>query len=143
LTVIAQDEAIVLKSSTHGSEYSIPPGTPISMTIMLLHHDERIFPSSKAFRPERWLENPRLDKYLYSFGKGTRQCVGINLAYAELTLILARIFRRYGSGGVRHAGDVGVLELWETDERDVQCVADMFVPKMWKGSKGVRVKVVD
>ncbi|KAH8764484.1 cytochrome P450 [Hyaloscypha finlandica] len=143
LTVIAQDEAIVLKSSTHGSEYSIPPGTPISMTIMLLHHDERIFPSSRAFRPERWLENPRLDKYLYSFGKGTRQCVGINLAYAELALILARIFRRYGSVGVRHAGDVGVLELWETDERDVQCVADMFVPKMWKGSKGVRVKVVD
>jgi cytochrome P450 len=113
------------------------------MTIMFLHHDERIFHSSKTFRPERWLENPRLDKYLYSFGKGTRQCVGINLAYAELTLILARIFRRYGSVGVRHPGDVGVLELWETDERDVVCVADMFVPKVWKGSKGVRIRVVD
>jgi cytochrome P450 len=68
LSVIAQDEAIALKSSTHGSEYSIPPGTPISMTVMHLHHDERVFPSSRAFRPERWLENPRLDKYLYSFG---------------------------------------------------------------------------
>jgi hypothetical protein len=113
------------------------------MTIMLLHHDERIFPDSKAFQPERWIKNPRLDKYLYSFGKGTRQCVGINLAYAELTLILAKIFRRYGSVGCRHAGDVGVLELFETDERDVECVADMFVPKVWKGSKGVRIRIVD
>lgn len=143
LTIIAPDEAMVLKSQSKGKEWTVPPGTPISMTILLLHHDERIFHSSHTFRPERWLENPRLDKYLYSFGKGTRQCVGINLAYAELALTLAKIFRRYGSRECRFEGDAGVLELWETEERDVLCVADMFVPKVWKGSKGVRVRIVD
>jgi cytochrome P450 len=143
LSIIAPDEAIVLKSQSKSKEWTVPPGTPISMTILLLHHDERIFPSSHTFHPERWLENPRLDKYLYSFGKGTRQCVGINLAYAELALTLAKIFRRYGSRECRFEGDAGVLELWETEERDVICVADMFVPKVWKGSKGVRVRIVD
>ncbi len=67
--------------------------------------------------------------------------MGINLAYAELALTLAKIFRRYGSRECRFEGDVGVLELWETEERDVVCVADMFVPKVWKGSK--RVRIVD
>lgn len=141
ITSIAPDETMTLNSG--GREWKIPAGTPASMTIMLLHHDENLFPDSRAFRPERWLENPRLDRHLYSFGKGTRQCVGINLAYAELSLTLSKIFRVYGSRGYRRVDDLGVLELFETDYRDVECVADMFIPKMWKGTKGVRIRVVD
>lgn len=141
LTSIAPDEVMVVNSG--GKQWQIPPGTPTSMTILLLHHNESIFPGSKTFRPERWLENPRLDKYFLSFGKGTRQCLGINLAYAELYLTLSKIFRVYGSAEYRHPTDVGVLQLFETEYRDVECVADMFVPKMWEGTKGVRVRVVD
>lgn len=40
-----------------------------------------IFPDPQRFRPERWFEaeekGQRLDKYLVSFGKGTRQCVSL------------------------------------------------------------------
>ena len=39
-----------------------------------------VFPEPTVFRPERWLEaenaGQRLDKYLVSFGRGTRQCLG-------------------------------------------------------------------
>lgn len=132
---------MILRSG--GKEWVVPPGTPTSMNIMLLHHDENIYPDSYTFRPERWLEDPRLDKYLYSFGKGTRQCVGVNLAYAELYLTLARIFRVYGSVGVRFPADSGALQSFETEYRDVEVVADMFVPKMWKGTKGVRIRVIN
>ena len=31
----------------------IPPGTIISMTTLLIHENEAIFPEPKAFRPER------------------------------------------------------------------------------------------
>jgi len=141
LTSIATVEAMVLQSG--GKEWTIPPGTPTSMSILHLHHDETLFPDSYSFIPERWIENPRLDKHLYSFGKGTRQCVGINLAYAELFLTLSKIFRIYGSVDCRHGGDRGALELFETGYRDVECVADMYIPKMWKGTKGVRLRVVD
>lgn len=137
---IAPEETMVLRRGTN--EWTIPPGTPTSMSIMLLHHDETIYPDSYSFHPERWLENPRLDKFLYSFGKGTRQCVGINLAYAELYLTLAKIFLNYGSPDVRFPTDQGVLQLFETEYRDVQCCGDMFVPKMWKGTKGVRIQVL-
>jgi cytochrome P450 len=60
-------------------DWPIPPGTPVSMTSILVYHDAKIFPDLYSFLPERWLENPRLDKYLVSFSKGSRQCVVLTL----------------------------------------------------------------
>ncbi|TVY14448.1 Cyrochrome P450 monooxygenase [Lachnellula arida] len=121
-------------------DWHIPPGTPTSMTSYLIHHNESIFPNSHEYNPQRWIDNPRLDKYLVSFSKGTRQCVGINLAYAELYTTVANIFRRYGGPG--SAGlDEGTFELFETTGEDVEIVADMFLPFVKKGSKGIRVLV--
>jgi cytochrome P450 len=109
------------------------------MTSYLIHHDEAIFPKPYEFNPQRWLDNPRLDKYMVSFSKGTRQCVGINLAYAELYTTLACIFRRYG--GPESEGPDGKFELFETTIEDVEMASDMFIPFVKKGSKGIRVFV--
>lgn len=136
---ICPDEVLVFNDGK--VDWPIPPGTPVSMTSLLLHHDSKVFPNSHSFLPERWLENPHLDKYLVSFSKGSRQCVGINLAYAELYLTLARIFRRYGSKDVRGEDDIGYLELFETTLRDIEIVADLFVPHPASDSKGVRIRV--
>ena len=127
-----------------GKEYLIPPQIPVGMTGFHIHHDESIFPDAKSFIPERWIENPGLSRFLVSFSKGTRNCLGINLAYAEIYLCLAAIFRRFGSGGkdgVREEGDEGVLELFETGLKDVETAADFFVPVPVKGSEGIRIKV--
>jgi hypothetical protein len=35
-----------------------------------------------------------------------------------------------------------MLELYETDQRDVETVADFQVPIVWEGSKGVRRSVL-
>lgn len=73
-------------------EWVIPPGTPISMTSVHIHENERIFPEPKVFKPERWLplntEGQRLMKYLAAFGKGSRQCVGMELGKAEILTTL-------------------------------------------------------
>jgi cytochrome P450 len=45
-----------------------------------MHHNESIFPDSYKFLPERWLdmtERKKLDKYMVSFSKGSRSCVGM------------------------------------------------------------------
>jgi len=63
------------------------------------------------FRSERFLENPGLDKYLIAFSKGSKQCISINLAHAELYLALALISRRYGSTFVRGQRDLRALSL--------------------------------
>jgi cytochrome P450 len=122
--------------------YVLPPGTPMSMTGMLIHWDESIYPDPLKFDPERWLNSSGLDKYLVPFSRGTRQCIGINLAYAEIYITLAMILRRYGSKDVRFEGDMGYLELFETEwAKDVEIVADGVTPLNRAGSKGVRIKV--
>jgi cytochrome P450 len=119
-------------------EWIILPGTPVSMTIPLTHHNEALFPDSHRFDPERWLTptSRNLEKYLVAFSKGSRSCVGINLAWAELYLCTVGVV-----GGFGTEGDKGVMELWETDERDVRLDRDLFFPVARVGSKGVRVRI--
>lgn len=136
-----EDMRYIDKSS--GRTLVIPAGTPCSSTSLILHYDETTFPDPKAFRPERWVENPRLEKYMVSFSKGTRQCVGMNLGSAEIYLMVAAIFRNYGTKECKLAGDEGILELFETDIRDVEPVGDFQVPIPWKGSKGIRMRVLN
>jgi len=65
--------------------------------------------------------------------------VGINLAYAEIYTALANIFRRYE--GPESVEPEGMSELFETTKEDVEIAADMFIPFVKKGSKGIRVFV--
>jgi cytochrome P450 len=136
---IAPDETLTFDDGE--KDWYIPPGTPVSMTSVLLHHNESVFPDSKKFLPERWIGHPGLDKYLVSFTKGTRQCVGINLAYAEIYLALARLFSTYGSQEARNEVDQGYLELHETTLYDVILTKDVFIPVGSPGSKGVRIVI--
>lgn len=63
--------------------YEIPSGTPVGMSAFLIHNNPIIFPSPESFIPERWLpseEDPEgvyLKRFLLSFSKGTRACLGI------------------------------------------------------------------
>ncbi|KAL2011466.1 hypothetical protein VTN00DRAFT_4184 [Thermoascus crustaceus] len=117
-------------------EWVIPPGTPVGMTSALMHHHPALFPNSKAFIPERWIdENGKrrhdLEGCILSFSKGSRQCLGINLAYAELYMTLAAVVRRFGDR----------LQLYETTTEDVVMHRDIFIPVPKAGSKGIRVLV--
>lgn len=141
---ISPDKPMHFVDSGSGKEYLIPAKTPVGMSSILIHHDESIFADAESFIPERWIDNPQLSRFFVPFTRGTRQCLGINLAYAEIYLCLAAVFRRFGSGGengVRDKGDEGVLELFETSYKDVKTAADLFVGLPAKGSKGIRTKV--
>ncbi|KAL6719565.1 hypothetical protein ACLMJK_003807 [Lecanora helva] len=117
-------------------KYVIPAGTEISMTNLCTQYDESIFPDSFNFHPERWLNDPRgpdgrtpLSRYLVTFGKGHRMCLGLHLAYAELYMVLGAVFRKFE------------LHLFETDKTNVSMCYDMGIPLPKKDSKGVRVTV--
>ena len=81
---IAPDRVIKYK------EWEIPPGTPVGMTSVLMHQNESVFPEPARFNPDRWIEvkeRQRLEKYLVSFGKGTRQCLGIKYVFPLHSLL--------------------------------------------------------
>lgn len=55
--------------------YVLPAGTAISMSVMPLHRNAKVFRDPNEFIPERWLEkNVKSD--LFVFGKGPRMCAG-------------------------------------------------------------------
>ena len=138
---VSPDKSMTFHDRARDKDWIIPPNTPVGMTSVLIHQDESIFRDAHLFVPERWIDDARLDRYLVSFSKGSRQCLGINLAYAELKICLAAIFRRFGSASVTMEGDEGVLELFETGLEDVEVVGDGFVPLAREGSLGVRIRV--
>ncbi|KAI4220486.1 MAG: hypothetical protein L6R36_007588 [Xanthoria steineri] len=123
----------VCHSPLEYQSWVIPAGVPVGMTTVFMHDDEDVFPDHRSFKPERWLEKRedgiRLDKYLTAFGKGDRQCIGMNLAHAELYLTLATIFRRFD------------LELFDTERSTVQYYRDYFNSFPKNGCDGVRVLV--
>jgi cytochrome P450 len=73
----------VARNELRYHDWVIPAGTPVSMTIVDMNHDEEIFPQSHSYIPERWLNTPTtkdgqpLERYFIGFGKGSRQCIGL------------------------------------------------------------------
>ena len=102
------------------------------MTSVHMHDHPDIFPDPRTWKPERWLEADnfvRLDKYLVPFSKGTRACLGMNLASAEIYLAIASVFRQFD------------LDLYHTTRDDIETVHDFFNPAPRVGVKGLRVLI--
>lgn len=121
---IAPNEALAYEG------YIIPPGTPVSMTTLCVHTDESAFPDPWAFNPDRWLgqEGAKRRKYQMAFNKGGRNCIGINLAHAELFLAIVAV-ARYD------------MQLFKTDISDVEFQHDYHVAYPKLDSNGVRAVV--
>jgi cytochrome P450 len=75
-------------------DYSVPAQTPVTMSILLLHHREDLYPEPFAFLPERWIGNKPGTYEWIPFGGGTRRCLGAALAMAEQRTVLEAMARR-------------------------------------------------
>ncbi|KAI1292699.1 cytochrome P450 [Xylaria venustula] len=113
--------------------YEIPASVPVGMSAYLMHSDPLTYPSPDQFRPERWIGevDPAMHRSFVPFCRGSRNCLGMNLAMAEMSLALAVLFRPDGPK----------LELFETDESDVKQAHDFLIPLPKLDSKGVRVLI--
>jgi cytochrome P450 len=75
-------------------EYAVPADTPVTMSILLVHHREDVYPDPFAFRPERW-DGVKPGTYTWiPFGGGIRRCLGAALAMAEMRVVLEAMARR-------------------------------------------------
>lgn len=78
------------------SGHYIPGGTSVYVSHHAAYHSERNFKDADKFVPERWLgasEYSEDKKDVWNpFSFGPRNCLGKNLAWAELRLIAAAVF---------------------------------------------------
>ncbi|KAK0635458.1 cytochrome P450 [Bombardia bombarda] len=131
------------KNSRNGAEYFIPAGTSLNMTAQISHMNPDIFQDPYEFRPQRWIDDPRLDRAFIGFARGTRNCIGMNFARLEMSMVLAAIIRKYDiyqPGQQKQTGPT--LELYDTTRaRDIDLNHDYIIPFPAKGSPGLRVKI--
>ncbi|KAI0424703.1 cytochrome P450 monooxygenase-like protein [Xylaria sp. FL1042] len=75
----------------------VPKGTVVSVATMSMPRDSRYWHDGESFRPERWVGEGFNDEKKASlpFSMGPRACLGINLAYLEMRLALAKMVWLY------------------------------------------------
>lgn len=78
----------------------LPSNTVVSTHTWTMHRDPRNFYKPDRFIPDRWLkENSGREvhnaKAWSPFGYGTTSCIGKNLAYMEMRLVLAQFIMRF------------------------------------------------
>ncbi|KAK3073430.1 hypothetical protein LTR53_005008 [Teratosphaeriaceae sp. CCFEE 6253] len=117
-----------------GKTHVFPRGTVLSMSMRDLHYNHDIFPSPSTFDPDRWLnanaeEERRMQQAFVPFSRGSRNCIGQELAKQELALTAGNLLHRFD------------FQLHETTEQDVALAHDFFAPYAMMGSEGVRVTV--
>ncbi len=75
--------------------YDLKPGTRLYGAIYLTHHRPELYPDSKTFKPERFLDRQFTSYEFLPFGGGIRRCIGEVLALFEMKLVLATLVSRY------------------------------------------------
>ncbi|CAG8194620.1 unnamed protein product [Penicillium olsonii] len=104
------DESLrIFPPTSHGLPRATPPegtnilgewvagDTTVSMSALVAHRDESVFPNANQYIPERWLgeEGKALQPYLIAFSAGARSCIGRNISYLEQTKAVASMVHRY------------------------------------------------
>ncbi|KAF5350988.1 hypothetical protein D9756_008294 [Leucocoprinus leucothites] len=107
----------VVTSDVHIDDHFVPKGTIVSVGQTFLHQNPAYFPAPHELKPERWLQSDSntLENYLVPFSRGPRMCPGVNLAWCELYLLFANLFRKLD------------MEIYETDLSDFR-YKEIFAP---------------
>ncbi|KAI1354453.1 trichodiene oxygenase [Xylaria sp. FL0043] len=99
-------------------EYKIPAGTPVGMTTILMHTDEELYPDPMSFNPERWMghRGMKIEEKAYApFSRGTRMCIGMHLAWAEMYFVIAALVQHFD------------FHFLAAKAEDFECMSDQFV----------------
>ena len=94
----------------------LPAGTVVGCNAWTVHRDEVLYGSeADTFRPERWLDSTpeqvrKMESLLFTFGAGSRSCIGKNIAMLEMAKFVPELFRRFEMRLV----DPGRYKIWST-----------------------------
>ncbi|KHN94880.1 Cytochrome P450 [Metarhizium album ARSEF 1941] len=90
----------------------VPAGYTVGVNHLACYRSDSNFEDAGAFRPERWLDGgggSDATESFKPFSHGPRACLGRNLAWAELRLILGRMLWRFDIELVETSASVGWL----------------------------------
>ncbi|KAF3171428.1 hypothetical protein TWF225_010599 [Orbilia oligospora] len=81
--------------------YEFPAGTTIGVNAWAMHRDTTVFgEDADIWRPERWIhageeQKKLMNRGLFSFGGGTRQCIGRNISLLEMYKLIPTLLLNF------------------------------------------------
>jgi cytochrome P450 len=81
-------------------DFSFPAKTIIIPFFFGLHRDENIWEDPLAFKPQRFITDPKAARsnYFFPFGAGPRMCIGNNFAMVEMSFFLYTFLKEFKIG---------------------------------------------
>lgn len=140
----ASQQRIVPPGGATIDGYYVPAGKTVAVSPWAATHSRLNFYEPDMFRPERWLgvdekfSNDHLNASL-PFGTGPRVCIGRNLAYLEMRLILSHLLWNFDieldRGGYEEKNQV-----WGLDGKmkPMKVFHSMTKPELWGRLKVIR-----
>ena len=80
-----------LAAPLHIAGHDLPAGVNVAPCVYLVHRREDVYPEARAFRPERFLEQPAGTYTWIPFGGGVRRCLGASFALFEMATVLRAV----------------------------------------------------
>ncbi|CAH0033267.1 unnamed protein product [Clonostachys rhizophaga] len=109
----------------------IPGGVTVSASIYTLHRNKSLFRKPLEFIPERWMpeeeesgawdetESKNLKDYCIPFSMGPRACIGRNLAYMEVSLVMAALVLNFEWELAQEGCDMLMLERFNFNPKEL------------------------
>ncbi|KAK5745322.1 hypothetical protein LTR17_001483 [Elasticomyces elasticus] len=116
--------------------YDLPPGTIISYSLAYSLMDSEVFSNPKVFQPERWLASGpahlvKMEQSFTVFGVGSRKCLGMDFALANLLTAVVVVFGRFP--------DMTLVDV--VCERDLDHHRSWFIGEPRAESPGVQISL--
>ncbi|KAI1339861.1 putative cytochrome P450 [Xylariaceae sp. FL0016] len=116
----------------------VPAGTYVSADLWSIHHDPRNTPQPWTFDPSRWLGSEQESEseksaqgkrrpFSVPFLIGPRMCIGVNLAWMEMRIVLAKLVWSFD---------------WSLENAELDLVNESKLFQLWLKME-VNVKLVD
>ncbi|KAK5653086.1 hypothetical protein OQA88_9373 [Cercophora sp. LCS_1] len=130
--VIGRLPRVVPRGGATFNGLHFPEGTVVGMSSYLLHRNPDVFPNPTVFEPERWVNaDPEAFKAmktcLVPFSRGSRGCIGQNLAMCELYLTLGTLFRRIRDVAAEDVGELTYVDYFTAYHGDERQKLKVFV----------------
>ncbi|KAK3638502.1 hypothetical protein LTR56_003249 [Elasticomyces elasticus] len=117
--------------------YELPAGTIISYSLAYSLMDSDVFFNPKVFQPEQWLASDpahlvKMEQSFTVFGVGSRKCLGMDFALANLLTAVVVLFRRFP--------DMTLVDV--VCKRDLDHHRSWFIGEPRAESPGVQISLV-
>ncbi|KAI7230270.1 hypothetical protein KC330_g7052 [Hortaea werneckii] len=103
--VPAEPARTVMAGGTTVDGEFFPEGTKISIGMYCLSYNREIYPEPFKFSPERWIVDEKdpasrakveaAESAFCAFSFGSRGCIGKNLAWLEMSIVMAKLVHRF------------------------------------------------